>query len=182
MYAGSGATIVKFRLTGLWRRPQGRYTPRMRSISLAACLGVLGCSGGSGDSGSRATQYTKFTRQFGDALLAEEYARAYSMTSREYRSGTTLEAFTSLLRVPRARFGIPSALEIDRNTVDPARLASADYDANFAGVPAARRQARMSLTLVTKMEGTAVVAGYELWLNIVSEDGADRIVSIEPAW
>jgi hypothetical protein len=99
------------------------------------------------------------------------------MTSKRYRSAQTLEAFTAFAQDAEKRYGKATHVGSSINTVK-ADGPLGDGLGFPKDLPVKDRRAR----LVVRMAKGADVYNdcvYEGWINVIHEDGADRIVTIE---
>lgn len=147
----------------------------LAAILLAASCGG-GADGGSGAADAEA-RYTALARRFGEALLDDNYSAAYGLTSREhYQAGISENAFRALLTRARADCGQPTGISIDINTLNAA--GERGDDLGFPdSVPPGSRRARLVVEMLSDSEAYEIL--YEIWINIIAENGVDRIVTVE---
>jgi len=147
----------------------------MRAMLLLLAVPCLAsCDSGSSES-SRQPRYEALAKRFGQAVLKGDFLAAYSMTSRLYQASNDLSAFRDLFDRAREEYGEPTYLEIDFNTLKADGPLGDDL--GFPDeVKVKDRRARMVVILLDEADGDVL---YEVWLNVIAEDGGDRIVTVE---
>ncbi len=156
-----------------------------RQLSLLVLLFLLGCgreekpAASTGSPGSdRSTLYREFSKRFGNEIVRRDFKRAWGMCSKSYQAEVNLDEFTKLFESAQIEYGRPIAISVDENTVHAEGAAGDDLGFPVDVAPENRR-ARMCVTLGTNLDGVTVTGGCDCWINIASEDGQDRIVTVE---
>lgn len=147
-----------------------RATPLLMVVS---CLAA--CGSDSSSEAARQPRYEALGRRFGQAILKGDFLAAYAMTSRLYQTSNDLSAFQDLFARAREDYGTPTHLEVDFNTL------KADGPLGEGlGFPdevkVKDRRVRLVVILLDEADGDVL---YEVWLNIIAEDGGDRVVTVE---
>jgi len=157
------------------RRPAEISGMRRVIPLLLALLAVAACGGNSSSEAGRLATYTAFGQRFGQALLKGDFLAAYAMTGRIYQSANDLSAFRDLFDRAREEYGEASHVTVGYNTLEAEGELGEGLDFPDE-VKAKDRRARIVLYLHDGPDGDVV---YEVWLNILSEGGADRICTVE---
>lgn len=153
----------------------------MKSSWMWAALAIpaiAGCDAASAPGGGgREEHYRSLATRFGEHLKSGSYAAAYEMTSKRYRSSHTLEAFTAFIQRAEKKYGKATHVGPSINTVEAD--GSVGDDLNFPkDLPAKDRRARLVVRMANGPDAI-IDCLYQVWINIIDEDGADRIVTIE---
>ncbi len=117
-----------------------------------------------------ARAYQTVTQQFGDALVAQDYPRAYALTSPGYQATVSADEFAAIQRKAVADFGKPLKCEAGVGTLVRADLAGPEF-ARFANVPVESRCAWMHAELALELDDGETMRGVDCWLLLV--EGAD---------
>lgn len=143
---------------------------------LVACLALAACGGSSSEAGRR-PRYEAFARRFGQAIVAGDFLAAYAMTSnRHYQDSTDLAAFRDLFDQARGAYGEPTHFIVGFNTLEADGPLGEGLDFPES-VKVKDRRARIHVTMQEGPDESSAI--YEVWLNVIDEDGGDRIVTVE---
>jgi hypothetical protein len=127
--------------------------------------------------GGRRPRFEAFGRGFGEAILNGDYLAAYAMTStRHYQGSTDLSAFKDLLEQAREEYGEVTQVGVDFNTLEADGPLGEGLDFPESVRPEDRRA-----RLVGRMQDGSDVNDtvYEIWINVIDENGQSRIVTVE---
>lgn len=141
---------------------------------LLALLPVAACGGSSSSEAGRLATYEAFGKRFGQALVKGDFVAAYAMTARVYQASNDLSAFRDLFDRAREEYGEASHFTVGYNTLEAEGELGEGLD--FPDEVKARdRRARIVVTLTSGSDDPI----FEIWLNIIDENGSDRIVTVE---
>ena len=151
----------------------------MKRILTALLLAPAACDGGgqTGGGGGREDRYNAFAVKFGEAIRSGGAAASYEMTSKSYRAAHTLKEFSAFLQEAEKRYGKATHVGPSINTVK----ADGPLGENLGfpkDIPVKDRRARMLVRMANGPDAYNDCL-YEVWINIIEEDGADRIVTIQ---
>jgi hypothetical protein len=104
------------------------------------------------------------TREFGAALVAQDYERAYAMMSKRYRQAVAFEAFSATHREAVKRYGKP--LKAVAGLGDEGSLTGPAFD-RFQKVPGKDRFAWTYANLAIELDQGDTVRCYDCWLLLV---------------
>lgn len=156
------------------------------SLIPALCF-FVGCSeaanvNSSGfDEDAADTKYLRYAEQFGNLLMKKDFQAAYELTSGHVQRGMTFDDFVAAYEDTLKAYGEPKKSETDINTSDPELLG--DEDLHFpSSVPTNQRRARVAVMFPTEIDEQGyALAGFACWLNVIEENGQDRICTLEYA-
>jgi len=147
----------------------------MRHAALLVLLALASCGGDSATGAERRPRYEALGQRFGQAILKGDFPAAYSMTSRHYKASNDLAAFRDLFDRAREDYGEAAHLRVDFNTLNADGPLGEDI--GFPeDVKVKDRRARLVVILEDAPDGDVL---YEVWLNVIAEDGGDRVVTVE---
>jgi hypothetical protein len=113
-------------------------------------------------------RYRTLTQQFGDALVVQDYPKAYALMSPGYQAAVSIDEFSALQRKALADFGKPLKCEAGVGTLDRNELRGPGF-ARFATVPAEMRLAWMQADLALELDDDEAVRSVDCWLLLVVE-------------
>jgi hypothetical protein len=122
--------------------------------------------------------YRLATQQFGDALVAQDYPRAYALMSPGYRATVSAEEFAAAQRKAVADFGKPLKCEAVIGTLDRAELVGPEF-ARFTSVPVESRCAWTHAELALELEDGETVRCVDCRLLLVEGQEGFRIGAFE---
>jgi hypothetical protein len=125
-------------------------------------------------------------QHLGDALMAENYDAAYELTSAEYRSRLSKEAFEKQARSARAQYGKALKVETDNGMIGNEffRKPEAVQDYGFsATIPPESRMAWVFSTMALELdEQREIERCYQAASLVVEEEGKLRLGHVEYMW
>jgi hypothetical protein len=146
-------------------------------LGLASLLLLAACGGHSAVEAARRPHFEAFGKRFGEAVLRGDHLAAYAMTSaRHYQQSTDLSAFKDLLDEAREEYGEGTQVGVSFNTLEADGPLGEGLDFP-EGVKVKDRRARLVVRLQDGPDMNDTV--YEIWLNVIDEDGQSRIVTVE---
>jgi hypothetical protein len=122
--------------------------------------------------------YRAVTQQFGDALVAQDYPRAYALMSPGYQATVSADEFAAIQGKAVADFGKPLKCEAEVGTLDRAELVGPGF-ARFAGVPAEIRCAWMHAELALELDDGETVRCVDCRLLLVEGLDGFRVGAFE---
>jgi hypothetical protein len=122
--------------------------------------------------------YRTVTKQFGDALVAQDYPRAYALMSAGYQATVSADEFAAIQRKAVADFGKPLKCEAGVGTLDRADLAGPGF-ARFASVPVEIRCAWMHAELALELDDGETMRCVDCWLLLVEGQDGFRVGAFE---
>ena len=125
-----------------------------------------------------ANAYRAVTQQFGEALVAQDYPKAYALMSAGYQATVSVDDFTAQHRNAVADFGKPLKSEAGFGTLDRNELAGPGF-ARFASVPVEIRCAWMHAELALQFEDGEMVRCVDCWLLLIESADGFRIGAFE---
>jgi hypothetical protein len=149
-----------------------------------ALAGLGGVADAEGDDemgdipGGKAALYHALTKQFGDALVAQDYPLAYALMSPGYQATVSVDEFSAIQRKAIADFGKPLKCEAGVGTLDRAELSGPGF-ARFASVPVEIRSAWMHAELALELDNGETVRCVDCWLLLVESQDGFRVGAFE---
>jgi hypothetical protein len=122
--------------------------------------------------------YHTTTQQFGDALVAQDYPRAYGLMSPGYQATVSIDDFSAAHRKAVADFGKPLKCEAGVGTLVRAELAGPEF-ARFASVPVETRCAWMHAELALELDDGETMRCVECRLLLVESQEGFRVGAFE---
>jgi hypothetical protein len=118
------------------------------------------------------------TQKFGDALVAQDYARAYAMMSRDYQQTATLQEFSAIHNQALADYGKPLKALAGVGEADDASLQGPEFR-RFDRVPKPDRVAWTYANLSLELDQGESVRCYDCWLLLVKSGPELRVGAFE---
>ena len=158
-----------------------RTVPILSLCLLAGCSEVADIGGGGFDEDAADADYLQYGEQFGQLLMKNDFKAAYQLTSSHVQTGMTFDDFVAAYDGAVKEYGEPKKIETDINTSDPELLD--DEDLGFPeSIPANLRRARVAVMFSTEIdEDGYALAGFTCWINVIHQNGQDRICTLEYA-
>jgi len=156
-----------------------RFLPILSLCFLVGCSEVGNIGPGAFDEEAADEKYLQYGEQFGNRLMKKDFKAAYEMTSSHVQQAMTFDAFVAAYEEAVKEYGEPKKVETDINTADPELLV--DEDLGFPeSIAANLRRARVAVMFPTEVDEQGYpLAGFTCWINVVEEDGQDRICTLE---
>jgi len=146
---------------------------------LAGCSEVANDGGGGIDGNAADSKYLRYGERFGNLLMKRDFTAAYERTSSHVQQDMTFDDFVAAYDEAVKEYSEPKKIETDINTADPELLG--DEDLGFPpSVPTNQRRARVAVIFSTKIDEQGyALAGFTCWINVIEENGQDRICTME---
>jgi hypothetical protein len=125
-----------------------------------------------------ATAYRAVTQQFGEALVAQDYPKAYALMSPGYQATVSVDDFAAQHRKAAADFGKPLKCTAGIGTTDRSEIMGPEF-ARFGNVPVEARRAWMHAELALQFEDGEMVRCVDCWLLLIESADGFRIGAFE---
>ena len=154
------------------------------TLFLSFIISTIGCAqNGLTNNSNLEAKYKKVALEFGEALMSEDYAKAWSFASSDLKNSMSLEDFSQAHADARKEYGVPLKLDVDYNTLDPQDLQNAAEYGFSAEIPQDIRRAWMAIQMGIELDEEGdIYRSCECWFLLVEEDGAEKVAHFEYRW
>lgn len=124
-------------------------------------------------------------KQFGKALMKEDYKAAYALLSSEYQSRLPFDQFESEAEKARSEHGEPLKVEADIGVVGNQFFISEGDPKTYGFSPKIPPRSRLAWAfakLALEVEGDDITRCYEARFLVVDDDGALKLGHVEYDW
>ena len=118
------------------------------------------------------------TRKFGEALVAQDYKRAYEMMSRTYQRKVTLDEFSAIHRQALFDYGKPLKAEAGHGETESGTLTGPEFE-RFGDVPPNDRFAWTYANLTAESDSAEKPPCCDCWLLLVKRGRELRVGAFE---